>query len=247
MKEKLKALIIKPIEEKKEKMTDLKQQLLEFLGIGAVKADELIEAGLKNIKQLKMKKWMDMLPDVTQKILKYKPERQIPHEKIKIIEDSVISLVNEAKIILVGSYRRKTSFSRDIDVMIVSNDVKVLDTFLENAKKTFDEENVILYANGPDKLSMLVRFNNVKNLKAHKLGIYKLDVFRCPKDQEAAMLLYSTGSKNHNILMRQKAKSMKMLLNQKGLFLAGKLLPAKTEKDIFNHLEMDYKEPLERN
>ena len=63
------------------------------------------------------------------------------------------------------------------------------------------------------------------------------------------MMLYATGSKGFNIIMRKKAKEMKMLLNQDGLFdrETNKPIPTANEHDIFETLGMDYKEPWERN
>jgi DNA polymerase/3'-5' exonuclease PolX len=236
---------------KDKKNDSLKSQLLEILGIGDVKADELIEAGLKTVAQLKMKKYQELLPDAAKKMLLYPPDRKIPHDNIKMIEPAILSLCDSKdgclSTVLVGSYRRKTAASRDIDVMIVSDDEKILDRWLAKARGTFKEDNIIPYANGPDKLSILVRFDQV--FLGKNLGVYKLDVFRAPSDKAHAMMLYATGSKDHNILMRKKAKSLGLLLNQDGLFdrKTDKLIPTSSERDIFESLEMDYKEPWERN
>jgi len=238
-------------EEKKSPATDIKTQLLDILGIGDVKADELIAAGLKSITQLKMKKFKDLLPESAQKMLLYQPDRQIPHDNIKIVEPLILSLCDSKdgclSTTIVGSYRRRTATSRDIDVMVVSDDEKILDRWLAKARATFKEENVIPYAAGPDKLSVLIRFNQICPDK--KLGVYKLDVFRAPSKKAHAMMLYATGSKGFNIIMRKKAKDMKMLLNQDGLFEreSNKLIPTSSERDIFETLDMEYKEPWERN
>ncbi len=254
MKGKLKYFLENPreiiVKESKTKV-DIKTQLLELLGIGDVKADELIKAGLKSIAQLKTKKYREMLPDSTQKMLLYSPDRQIPHDNIKTVEPLIQSLCDAKdgckSITLVGSYRRKTATSRDIDVMIVSDDLKILDKWLARAKSTFSEDNVIPYASGPDKLSILVRFDQI--LPNKNLGVYKLDIFRAPSDIAHAMMLYATGSKGFNIVMRKKAKDMGFLLNQEGLFErdTGDRIPSVCESDIFEALEMEYKEPHERN
>lgn len=243
--------------ENSELKTDIKTQLLEFLGIGEVKADELIAAGLKSIAQLKTKKFQNMIPDVTQKMLLYPPDRLIPHDDIKIIEPAILSLCDVKdgclSTVLVGSYRRRTATSRDIDVMIVSDDETILDRWLAKARTTFKEENIIPYAAGPDKLSVLIRFDQVfpssHSSPNKKLGVYKLDIFRAPPNKAHAMMLYATGSKGFNIIMRKKAKDMKMLLNQDGLFdrETNKPIPTSSEHDIFETLNMDYKEPWERN
>ena len=233
------------------KTPDIKSQLLELLGIGEVKADELIAAGLKTISQLKTKKFQALIPEVTQKMLVYPPDRLIPHESIKIVEPAILSLCdskdNCMSTVLVGSYRRRTATSRDIDVMVVSDDEKILDAWLAKARSTYGDDKVIPYAAGTDKLSVLVRFDQI--FPSKKLGVYKLDVFRAPSDKAHSMMLYATGSKGFNITMRKKAKEMKMLLNQDGLFdrETNKPIPTANEHDIFETLGMDYKEPWERN
>ncbi len=249
--------ITKSSEDNDSKTPDIKSQLLELLGIGEVKADELIAAGLKTISQLKTKKFQALIPEVTQKMLVYPPDRLIPHESIKAVEPAILSLCDSKdgclSTVLVGSYRRRTATSRDIDVMVVSDDEKILDSWLARARSTFGKDNVIPYAAGPDKLSVLIRFDQIfpTNLTSpsKKLGVYKLDVFRAPSDKAHSMMLYATGSKGFNIIMRKKAKEMKMLLNQDGLFdrETNKPIPTSNEHDIFETLNMDYKEPWERN
>jgi DNA polymerase (family 10) len=247
MKTRLKSFKETPPEEKKQPNL-LKIQLSELLGIGNVKADELIAAGLKSISDLKKnKKFLSLLNENTLKFLKYSPDRKIPHENIAKVERLILNLSGKNGVI-VGSYRREMPTSRDIDVMIISDDEKILDKFLNKAKTTFGEINVIPYANGPDKLSILIRFNNIPQLKKEKLGVYKLDIFRAPLSKAHAMLLYATGSKDHNILMRKIAKQKNLLLNQDGLYNreTGKLIPTKSERDIFEKLSMEYKEPNQR-
>ena len=94
---------------------------------------------------------------------------------------------------------------------------------------------------------------DMKKMLNKPTAVYKIDIFRVEPEDETAMLLYSTGSKEHNILMRQRAKSKGALLNQHGIFIKSKKnpdilekVPLKTEKDYFDFLEMKYKEPEQR-
>ena len=59
-------------------------------------------------------------------------------------------------------------------------------------------------------------------------------------------LLYFTGSQQLNMEMRLVAKEKGMLLNQKGLFKNNKIIPVKSEKEIFEQLGMMYLKPEER-
>ena len=76
-----------------------------------------------------------------------------------------------------------------------------------------------------------------------------------PPEVFAFTLAYFTGSKEHNVRLRQRAIDRGLKLNEFGLIpvdLAGELrgmeaaqfsLPAQTEADIYRHLEMDYVVP----
>jgi DNA polymerase (family 10) len=219
------------------------KELTEFMGLGTEKAKQLIEAGVRNINQLHMKKYIAMLPEETKLFMQLKPEQKIPHDHIEMLEHDILELANDdMKITIVGSYRRNKPFSSDIDVMLVSEDESITTKFLEQLSNI---TKVYPYSKGRDKISCLVDMTEM--LKSKTPTIYKIDAFRTTPEDEIPMLLYSTGSKEFNIEMRRKAKKLGFLLNQKGLFQDGEKVPDLTdEKDYFDILEMDYKEPEER-
>ena len=226
----------------------LLHDLIKIKGIGSTKAKELIKMGIKNTNQLKLKKYNDLLSDQTKIFIKLKPETKIPNEKIKSLEPIIINLLKE-EMIIVGSYRRKTKFSKDIDVMIVSesnssynNNHELLEKVIIELKKKIGEKNVHEYISGDVKISVIVKFS-------HKY--YKIDFFRTEKKNKWAMLLYSTGSQSFNIRMRSIAKKKGYLLNQNGLYKRKtmKLLSGKAtgERFFFNKLDMMYIKPINRN
>ena len=217
-----------------------------MVGLGPEKAKKIISEGLTDIKQLNNKKYKELLPEETKLFMSLKPLREIPHEDIKILESYII---NAAKRIgnayIVGSYRRKKPTSRDIDVMLVANKENALDKYLDSIKKELPNA-IYPYAKGKDKLSFIIDTSKT-NIINTKNNAYKLDIFRTLPEDEISMLLYSTGSKEHNIIMRQKAKRLGYLLNQKGLFKNGeKIKKLNTEEDYFNILGMQYKQPKDR-
>jgi len=60
-------------------------------------------------------------------------------------------------------------------------------------------------------------------------------------------LLYLTGSKDNNVEMRAKAKSLGLLLNQNGLFMKNKKrISVKSEEDVYKKLGMVYRHPHNR-
>jgi DNA polymerase/3'-5' exonuclease PolX len=218
------------------KKMKLKEELINITGIGKNKTEELIKLGLKSVNQLKLKKWQSFLNSDTLILLKYKPLKRIPYIEIKKIEN--ILSIKGAKI--VGGFLRKKSYSKDIDVMLVSSKKDILDDYVKYLKTKFSD--VIIYLKGNDKMSLLIKSG----------GIYlKLDIFRSLPKYQYAMLLYSTGSKLFNIRMRGIAKQKGYLLNQFGLFKlpfkkGDKPLNVKSEKDIFKKLNLPYVRPENR-
>jgi len=81
----------------------------------------------------------------------------------------------------------------------------------------------------------------------------RIDVLYSPPDEYAFAVLYFTGSKAFNTVQRQRAVDRGYTLNEHGIHhfkkgVKGEKVEGKftTEKDIFDFLEMAYKEPHER-
>lgn len=208
----------------------LKSLLTNITGIGSKKADELISKGLKKVRQLNEKKYLDLLNTDSKIAIKYKPLKKIPHSTIKKIAPILVKFPGA---FIVGGFRRKKSFSKDIDIMIVSKNKNVLEAYIEHLKEHF---NVVVYLKGDDKISLLIK----------KRVCLKLDVFKTLPESKYAMLLYSTGSKFFNIKMRAIAKKQGFLLNQNGLYKNGKKIIIRSEKGFFTKLGMPYVEPEKR-
>lgn len=244
MKEKLIFLLTQKIpsnEIKKIKEKQLINELTNISGIGKIKAINLIKMGLTKKSDLNKKKYFNQLNDDTKLIMKYKPLKCIPYNNIKQIEKKLTGFPNTQ---IVGGYRRKKPFSKDIDVMLVSNNVKDIDKYLEYLKTKFKEIHV--YSQGNDKASLILQVNLNSGINLNKY--YKIDIFRSPIKYRYAMLLYSTGSKEFNIRMRNIASKMGYLLNQNGLYKKGSNTPLviKSEHDFFKKLKMKYIEPENR-
>ncbi|MGL5935422.1 MAG: hypothetical protein ACRCZI_07340 [Cetobacterium sp.] len=249
-----------------KKVNKLKKELDELLGIGAKKADELISEGLKTVKQLESKKWFDKLNTDTQIMITHKPLRSLEWDSVNSIEKQLTefekSKVNSAsnskdfeiknRVTLVGSYIRKKPIMRDIDILFLSN-AKTndgvnpdLERYIIYLKKQFGNK-VWFYTKGSDKASFV--FHPYKSPSKKHL-VYKADIFMATPENYYSMLLYTTGSKDHNIKMRAKAKRLGYLLNQDGIFKqsSNQKINKKTddEKKIFEILDMNYIIPERR-
>ncbi|MCC7144834.1 MAG: PHP domain-containing protein [Phycisphaeraceae bacterium] len=64
-----------------------------------------------------------------------------------------------------------------------------------------------------------------------------------PPESFGAALLYFTGSKEHNVRLRQRALEQGLKLNEYGLYKGDKLLAGQTEEEIFRHLGLDWIPP----
>lgn len=220
-------------------------ELIKLMGLGDVKAQGLVNQGLISVEQLKTPPWFDKLPVQTRTMLENEPSRKIPYCHISKLENILTKpKILGMKVILVGSYRRQASYSRDIDVMIVSDKPNAMDKYLEYFKTKF---NCVVYSVGVDKMSLV--FDPRPVISTAKF--YKIDVFLTVKKYESAMLLYLTGSKAFNIRMRAKAKAQGYLLNQNGLYIrkngkSGRRISIESEKDFFLKLGMDYVDSVKR-
>ncbi|MEM4648220.1 MAG: DNA polymerase/3'-5' exonuclease PolX [Candidatus Pacearchaeota archaeon] len=146
----------------------------------------------------------------------------------------VESLVNYLKehpdikeVVPAGSYRRRKETVGDIDILAISkNPEKVMDYFA-----SFPEVEHI-YAKGPTKT--MVRL---------KIGL-DVDLRVVEKESFGAALAYFTGSKDHNIQMRELAIKKGWKLNEYGLFdKNGKRIAGETEEEIYEKLGLQWIPP----
>ncbi len=152
---------------------------------------------------------------------------------LKTAMDTAYSFVKELKklkeikrIDLAGSLRRMKETVRDIDILISSNNPqKVMDAFT-----TLEDVKDIL-AKGPAKSSVLTK------------DAVQVDVRVVTDDSYGASLLYFTGSKEHNIKLRQFAIKRGFKLNEYGIFKGKKRIAGKTEGDMYKALGFLYIEP----
>ncbi|GIW65997.1 MAG: DNA polymerase/3'-5' exonuclease PolX [Candidatus Parcubacteria bacterium] len=126
-----------------------------------------------------------------------------------------------------GSYRRKKETIGDIDILAVSDKPKkLMDYFVK-----FPEVNNI-YAQGLTKT--MVRL---------KIGL-DADLRVVSEENFGAALAYFTGSKDHNIKMRELAIKKGWKLNEYGLFDKNeKMIAGRTEEEIYEKLGLDWIPP----
>ena len=217
-------------------------------GIGPKKAASLVnDDKVTTIDELR--EYQDhLLNDVQKKGLKYYedilkriPRLEIEHYRTKMSKINIDGLHFE----IVGSYRRGADNSGDIDVIITSqtDDRKVFDVFID----TLVKDNIIIELLSKGQKKSLT----VGKLRGHPAR--RLDFMFTTKEEYPFAVLYFTGSKIFNTLMRGQALKMGYTMNEHGLYKLKKGVKGgkidhkfKDEKDIFDFLNIKWVEPEDR-
>lgn len=128
--------------------------------------------------------------------------------------------------IVAGSFRRRKDTVGDLDILVLS---PAPDHAIEYA--TMYEDVMRILARGSTRATIILK---------SKLQV---DIRVVPPTSFGAALYYFTGSKAHNIAIRQLARDRGLKLNEYGLFRGDKLLPSATEKEIFRSLGLPFIPP----
>lgn len=128
-----------------------------------------------------------------------------------------------------GSIRRFSETVGDVDIVVATTDPGLVgDVVLD-----YPEVSEVVGA-GETKISFLTREG------------LQVDIRTVRPDQLGSALLYFTGSKAHNIALRQKAIDRGWLLSEYGLFEDEELLASETEGEIYEALGMQAVPPMLR-
>jgi DNA polymerase (family 10) len=128
-----------------------------------------------------------------------------------------------------GSIRRFSETVGDVDIVVATTDPGLVG----NVVLDYPEVSEVVGA-GETKISFLTREG------------LQVDIRTVRPDQLGSALLYFTGSKAHNIALRQKAIDRGWLLSEYGLFEDEELLASETEGEIYEALGMQAVPPMLR-
>jgi len=213
---------------------------LGIYGVGPKKAEEWYNEGYRQLSDIPYQNLT-----TAQKIgIKYYKDingPRIPREEIDKINDLIQILLKEwnyqngtkYRAVVAGSYRRLKKTSGDID-LLYDGDPEFVDFLFE--KRLLTEE-----------LSFgKVKFSGLIQLPGGSFPHRRIDIEFT--DSWPFALLYFTGSKDFNRVMRNVAKEQGYLLNHKGLFdnKGYQMTGLKTEENIFEFLGIEYLEPEKR-
>jgi DNA polymerase (family 10) len=134
---------------------------------------------------------------------------------------------------LAGSYRRGRDTVGDLDILVVSPKP---DEVMDHFGKFPDIDSVI--GRGPTKMS--IRLNNALQVD---LRVVEAKSF-------GAALVYFTGSKQHNIVLRGMAKDRGLKINEYGVLKVDgdkeEYIAGKTEKEVYDSLDLPWIPPESR-
>lgn len=220
-------------------------------GVGEKKAEEFVEAGVLTIEDLKQRP--DLLNDKQKIGIKYHDDilKRIPRSEIdeyKNIFDEYFADLREhdGYFQIVGSYRRGAQDSGDIDLIITSKDNGIFKTFIDRLVE--NKIIVEILSRGPTKCLVVAKLPSSPHYR-------RVDFLFSSPEEFPFAILYFTGSKEFNTDMREQALKMGYTLNEHGFSkMEGRKKGEKiesenrfiSEKDIFDFLNMQYKEPNER-
>jgi DNA polymerase (family 10) len=157
--------------------------------------------------------------------------------------DMVTSFLKEQsgieKIQTAGSLRRRAETIGDVDILVAAeNGEQIIQAF---TSAEFVQE---VLATGATKGSAIIK---TESIPVH------VDVRVVPSKSFGAASQYFTGSKQHNVRLREIAVKAKMKLNEYGLFSIGspkdkgdKMIAGADEEEIYKKLGLDYIDPLLR-
>jgi DNA polymerase/3'-5' exonuclease PolX len=244
-----KALEIRPLLEEKtnkkievEAEVDPVKKFVSVWGVGPVRSKALWDAGVRSVIELRDRQ--DLLTANQRIGLKYYEDLQkvVPRKYSDMLQLAIRHALNKEygvdsyKFYVTGSYRRGRKTSGYMDSVGTSK-VFTLEQMVETLKRwgiitevlELKGDSLIAIADSPDGKWFPIR----------------LDIVFVLEENVGATLIWFTGSKSLNSVLRSKAKKTGLKLTQKGLHRIkdGSRIPAYSEKEIFEVLDVSYIEP----
>ncbi len=216
-------------------------ELIEIPGLGPRRAHDLFyNLGINNTADLKralenkeVRKLDGFGPKIETKLLNSLENYEQYRDLISIDEalkegNKIIAYIFSKtdkieRIELTGSSRRMKETTGDIDILISCEDARQINEVISEL---------------PVFKEIIVTGKTKTSIRTDK-GI-QVDFRIVKKEEFPAALQYFTGSKEHNVQVRQRAKIKGYKLSEYGLFKNDKNIKLKSEKDIYELLGMQY-------
>jgi DNA polymerase (family 10) len=138
-----------------------------------------------------------------------------------------------------GSLRRRAETIGDVDILVAGEKGGGSGEAGGRIIQAFTNAGFVreVLAAGPTKGSAIIQ---TLTAAVH------VDVRVVPEESFGAAAQYFTGSKEHNVRLREIAVKAKLKLNEYGLFRADKMIAGPVEEEIYQKLGLDYIRPVLR-
>ena len=220
-------------------------EIVTLPGIGPKRAKLLHDAlGVKDLADLSAKIRSGALvglrgigKTMVSRILQAIDERQMTQPRFKLFDaerfaepmrNYLAQLPGVEQAVIAGSYRRRRETVGDIDIL-VTGDAKHGAQIIRRFTQYPDAERVV--ASGATRSTIILRNGLQADLRFVASRSY------------GAALHYFTGSKDHNIAIRNMGVKAGLKVNEYGVFRGEEQIAGRTEADIYRLFGMDYIEP----
>ena len=234
----------------KDAENDPKYLFTKVYGIGPKIAAKLVNNhNVKTIEELRERQ-EELLNNVQKKGLQYYEDilERIPRKEIDKYYTKLRKLfakvaTKESKMQIVGSWRRKAKTSGDIDI-IMSGSADVYKKFID----ILIQQNILIEVLSRGKIKTL----GISKLTPSSTA-RRIDFMFTTKEEFPFAVLYFTGSKIFNTIMRSRALDLGYTMNEHGMYhmvnnkKGDRIAQTFTdEKSIFEFLGIEWREPKDR-
>eukprot|EP01136_Pigoraptor_vietnamica_P006136 Opistho-1_new@38685 len=202
-------------------------------------------------------------------------EQRIPRSEVqefeRIFREHADRIDPRIMHVICGGYRRGKEFSGDIDIIATHPELGKEECLVDRLVDSLRRDGILTHqlqlhtrCTGPQKEPELMRMAAMAQSHANKfdsheklLGVYKLpgrpyrrvDIIVPPITEWAFCVLGWTGSQHFERSIRDLAKKRGFHLSSHGLerLANGEFISCATEREIFDAIGLEYREPEERN
>ncbi len=125
-----------------------------------------------------------------------------------------------------GSYRRRKETVGDLDILVTCRDAEKLMGHFVSYKA----------------IRKVVSRGSTRSTVILRSGM-QVDMRAVHQESYGAALHYFTGSKAHNVAIRQRAVRKKLKINEYGVFKNDRCIAGKSEKEVYAQVDLPYIEP----
>jgi len=234
---------LRQLEEIKQRTPAGLAQMLKVEGLGPKRVQQLYqELDITSLSQLeeaanegRIRKLDGFGPKTEENILRELSRKDLEEERTRLnvaeeIARPLVAYLEDVKgverVEVAGSYRRRKETVGDLDVLVISEAGK------ETIQRFVEYEDV----------DEIVSQGETRSTVVFRSGL-QVDLRVVPEESYGAALFYFTGSKDHNIAVRNLAVDQGLKVNEYGVFRGKERIAGETEDEIYELFDLAYIPP----